>query len=239
MSGTSPGSTAVSEANRWRALLARGLVGLFVNLIRVYRVALSPLLAGACRFQPSCSSYAEEAIRTHGPGWGVVLAAKRLLRCHPFGGSGYDAVPAPHGRPGRGQRPAVKSTRPSSPSGRWAGAPSRRNSLWWNWREHRARRGARLTRRVREEYRVYSDRNATMRAAQRPVSAEMHRRSNAARVSPQAVNSRWWNPRGPVLPVGAPPSRAWSAGPPPGELGLAPTGRTGDPGARPGSPTGG
>ena len=178
MSGTSPGSTAVSDANRWRALPGRGLVGLFVNLIRVYRVALSPLFAGACRFQPSCSSYAEEAIRTHGPGRGVVLAAKRLLRCHPFGGSGYDAVPAPHGRPGRGQRPAVKSTRPSSPSGRWAGAPSR-------------------------------------------------------------LNSRWWSPRGPVLPVGAPPSRAWSGGPPPGELGLAPTGRTGGPGAGPGSTTGG
>ena len=61
------------------------------------------------------------------------------------------------------------------------------NSLWWNWREHRERRGARLTRRVREEYRVYSDRNATMRAAKRSVSAGMHRRSNAARVSLQAV----------------------------------------------------
>ena len=74
--------------------MKRALVGFFVNLIRLYRVAFSPLFAGVCRFQPSCSHYAEEAIRLHGPGRGVLLSARRLLRCHPFGGSGYDAVPA-------------------------------------------------------------------------------------------------------------------------------------------------
>ena len=80
------------------SLLKRVLVGFFVSLIGLYRVAVSPLFAGACRFQPSCSHYAEEAIRLHGPGRGIVLSARRLLRCHPFGGSGYDAVPAPAGR---------------------------------------------------------------------------------------------------------------------------------------------
>ena len=62
------------------------------------------------------------------------------------------------------------------------------SSLWWNPGERRERGGARLTRRVREEYRVYCDRNATQSAAKRRGSAGMHRRSNAAWVSPQAVN---------------------------------------------------
>lgn len=82
------------------SLLRRVLVGFFVSLIGLYRLVLSPLFAGACRFQPSCSHYAEEAIRLHGPGRGIMLTARRLLRCHPFGGSGYDAVPAPTGRNG-------------------------------------------------------------------------------------------------------------------------------------------
>lgn len=98
---------AVSRANTApgfsvHGVLRRVLVGLFVGLVRLYRVALSPLFAGVCRFQPSCSHYAEEAIRVHGPGRGIVLSARRLLRCHPFGGSGYDAVPAPDGRNGPG-----------------------------------------------------------------------------------------------------------------------------------------
>ncbi len=87
-------------AERDPGILSRALAGFFLSLIWVYRVALSPLFAGVCRFQPSCSHYAEEAIRLHGPGRGSVLAARRLLRCHPFGGSGYDAVPAPPGRSG-------------------------------------------------------------------------------------------------------------------------------------------
>ena len=69
------------------------------------------------------------------------------------------------------------------------------NSLWWNPGERRERGGARLTRRVREEYRVYSDRNATMSGAKRRGSAGMHRRSNAAWVSPQAVYSDAMPPR--------------------------------------------
>ena len=91
---------ALGESNGGRSLLGRTLAGFFLSLIWLYRVAFSPLFAGACRFQPSCSHYAEEAIRLHGPGRGILLATRRLLRCHPFGGSGYDAVPAPRGRNG-------------------------------------------------------------------------------------------------------------------------------------------
>ncbi len=62
-------------------------------LIEVYRVTLSPLVGGFCRFVPSCSVYAEEAIRRHGAATGVRLAARRILRCHPFHPGGIDPVP--------------------------------------------------------------------------------------------------------------------------------------------------
>ena len=61
--------------------------------IRLYRVTLSPLLPRACRFYPSCSSYALQALETHGPLMGLLLAAKRLGRCHPFNPGGVDPVP--------------------------------------------------------------------------------------------------------------------------------------------------
>jgi putative membrane protein insertion efficiency factor len=64
-----------------------------VGLIRVYQTVVSPHMAGACRFSPSCSCYANEAIRRHGALRGVWLTARRLLRCHPFGSAGYDPVP--------------------------------------------------------------------------------------------------------------------------------------------------
>lgn len=64
-----------------------------VGAIRVYQIALSPLLAPACRFDPSCSSYAIEAVERHGALYGSWLAAKRVGRCHPWGGFGYDPVP--------------------------------------------------------------------------------------------------------------------------------------------------
>lgn len=67
---------------------------LLIALIRGYQFTLSPFLGGSCRFLPTCSEYAIEAIRTHGALRGGVLAARRIMRCHPFGRSGYDPVPA-------------------------------------------------------------------------------------------------------------------------------------------------
>ena len=67
---------------------------LLIAFVRAYQVALSPLFRGCCRFEPSCSEYAIEALRVHGALKGTVLAACRLLRCHPFGSHGYDPVPA-------------------------------------------------------------------------------------------------------------------------------------------------
>jgi uncharacterized protein len=63
-------------------------------LLRAYRLVISPALAPACRFEPSCSVYAEEAIRRFGVGRGSYLALRRLLRCHPFAPGGPDPVPA-------------------------------------------------------------------------------------------------------------------------------------------------
>lgn len=63
-------------------------------LIRAYQLTLAPLLGPACRFTPSCSVYALEAIERHGPARGSWLALRRLARCHPLGGSGFDPVPA-------------------------------------------------------------------------------------------------------------------------------------------------
>lgn len=66
---------------------------LFLYLIRFYQVAISPLKPPSCRFTPTCSQYAIEAIKKHGPFKGLYLAIRRILRCHPWGGSGYDPVP--------------------------------------------------------------------------------------------------------------------------------------------------
>jgi len=64
-----------------------------VFLVRVYQRAIGPLLPRACRFYPSCSEYAATAIGRHGAARGSVLAARRLLRCHPFHPGGIDPVP--------------------------------------------------------------------------------------------------------------------------------------------------
>lgn len=63
------------------------------GLIRAYQLLVSPLLLPSCRYLPSCSDYAAEAIQTHGAPYGVWLTLRRLLRCHPWGGSGWDPVP--------------------------------------------------------------------------------------------------------------------------------------------------
>jgi putative membrane protein insertion efficiency factor len=71
------------------AILAWPLLG----LVWVYRNAISPLLGNHCRFQPTCSAYAEEALRRYGAFTGSWLVLRRMGRCHPWGGSGFDPVP--------------------------------------------------------------------------------------------------------------------------------------------------
>lgn len=66
---------------------------LLILPIRLYQLCISPMFPASCRFTPTCSQYAIEAIRKHGPLKGLWLAIRRLLRCHPWGGSGYDPVP--------------------------------------------------------------------------------------------------------------------------------------------------
>ena len=68
-----------------------------ILLVRAYQIVLSPIMGGACRFEPSCSNYMIESLRVHGPFKGTLLGIWRILRCHPFGAHGYDPVP-PRGR---------------------------------------------------------------------------------------------------------------------------------------------
>jgi len=66
---------------------------ILLAVIRLYRRAISPLTMPSCRFSPTCSAYAQEAVERHGAGKGGWLALRRIFRCHPFGGKGYDPVP--------------------------------------------------------------------------------------------------------------------------------------------------
>ncbi len=78
-------------------ILSRALRAVLCGVIRSYQLFLSPILPVSCRYAPSCSSYAMEAISTHGVLKGCWMAARRIGRCHPWGGKGYDPVPeAPH-----------------------------------------------------------------------------------------------------------------------------------------------
>lgn len=74
-------------------LLKKILSFVLIGLVRFYQLTISPLTPPSCRFTPTCSQYALEAIRKYGPFKGGWLAIKRILRCHPWGGSGYDPVP--------------------------------------------------------------------------------------------------------------------------------------------------
>lgn len=84
------------SAKFWNRL-SRGskrLVALpLIVLVRFYQTCISPLTPPACRFTPTCSQYALEALRKYGPLKGLWLTVRRLSRCHPWGGSGYDPVP--------------------------------------------------------------------------------------------------------------------------------------------------
>lgn len=88
----------------------RLLGGLLVALVRVYQWCLKPFLGPRCRYLPTCSDYAVEAVRTHGPLRGGWLALLRLLRCHPFAGHGFDPVPPISHRHSHtaGDRPSIE-----------------------------------------------------------------------------------------------------------------------------------
>lgn len=73
--------------------LKRIAVWPFIMLIRFYQICISPLKPASCRFTPTCSQYGLEAFRKHGPVKGLILTVWRILRCNPWGGSGYDPVP--------------------------------------------------------------------------------------------------------------------------------------------------
>jgi len=75
--------------NKAKKILILPLVG----LVRFYQIFISPLLGSNCRFTPTCSNYMLEALEVYGLIKGLYLGVKRIFRCHPWGGSGYDPVP--------------------------------------------------------------------------------------------------------------------------------------------------
>jgi putative membrane protein insertion efficiency factor len=74
-------------------MLKKILIFPFVILIKIYKLCISPFFPATCRYTPSCSSYALEAFKKYGVFKGFWLTLKRISRCHPWGGSGYDPVP--------------------------------------------------------------------------------------------------------------------------------------------------
>ncbi|MDT4929101.1 MAG: uncharacterized protein QOF92_1968 [Pseudonocardiales bacterium] len=89
-------STPMIEALDVEATPRPGPVArVLIAVVQFYRLAISPCLPPSCRYTPSCSAYAMEAIQVHGAGRGSWLALRRLLRCHPFHAGGHDPVP-PH-----------------------------------------------------------------------------------------------------------------------------------------------
>lgn len=91
-------------------LVERGLLG----LIRLYRMT-APVRTPRCRYFPTCSEYAVEAIELHGVGRGAWLATRRLLRCHPFGSFGFDPVPEPAGPRGADADPLPQDRTKTEP----------------------------------------------------------------------------------------------------------------------------
>lgn len=82
---------------RW---VTAALVGLLILPVRIYQWIISPWLPKTCRYHPTCSSFAIEALKIHGPIVGLLMGTFRILSCHPWGGQGYDPVP-PKGTPFR------------------------------------------------------------------------------------------------------------------------------------------
>ncbi|PZX19535.1 hypothetical protein LX69_00804 [Breznakibacter xylanolyticus] len=74
-------------------ILRKALVWLLILPVRFYQMVISPMSGPSCRYTPTCSAYAVEALKKHGPLKGLWLSVKRILSCHPWGGHGYDPVP--------------------------------------------------------------------------------------------------------------------------------------------------
>lgn len=85
-------------------LIRNIVVQLLLLPVYFYRAAISPLLPPSCRYTPTCSQYTIEALKKHGPVKGTFLAAKRIVSCNPWGGSGYDPVPEPKSKKNRKNR---------------------------------------------------------------------------------------------------------------------------------------
>lgn len=84
---------AANLIHRLGRAASRAARNVVIGVLRAYRILVSPWLGDNCRFDPSCSVYAMEAIERFGVVRGIALAVKRILRCHPWGPSGYDPVP--------------------------------------------------------------------------------------------------------------------------------------------------
>ncbi len=78
--------------------IRKGFVLLLIIPVKIYQWIISPMLPATCRYNPTCSSYAIEALRVHGPIKGLLMGTRRILSCHPWGGHGHDPVP-PKGTP--------------------------------------------------------------------------------------------------------------------------------------------
>lgn len=87
---------------------------ILIGIVKAYRLAVSPWTPAACRYTPTCSAYAVEALERHGTLRGGGLALRRIGRCHPWGGLGYDPVPTGSSEPEWAGRLAERATRPAS-----------------------------------------------------------------------------------------------------------------------------
>ncbi|MDR0667126.1 MAG: membrane protein insertion efficiency factor YidD [Prevotellaceae bacterium] len=85
--------TSAKLSPNWRTGLRKASIFPLILLIKFYQLCLSPLKPPTCRFTPTCSQYTIEALRKHGLLKGSWLSLRRILRCHPWGGCGYDPVP--------------------------------------------------------------------------------------------------------------------------------------------------
>ena len=88
---TAPSSTAA--VRHPEAIHPAPVATLVLALLRAYKLFISPLFTGSCRFYPSCADYMSEAVHVHGAVKGMWLGARRLARCHPFGSHGFDPLP--------------------------------------------------------------------------------------------------------------------------------------------------